>query len=459
MLRSPVEIESSLPKNRQSVLSVSKWGYNDSRFVYNGKSYEFTGSRYPIANGKPLVDLKAYVHSAYGIKVDEVEPLKFIDQTPDKYPPQVVNHEFVEGLRSSGIDITDDFTERLIRSRQQNLIHVYHIRLGISDHSRVADIVVFPTSHDDVETIVKLANQFDVVLIAVGGSTNMNESSICINSERRCFAIVDCTQMNRLLWLDNESFLACFESGVVGQDIERVLNARGFTLGHEPDSMEFSTLGGWISTRASGMKRGKYGNIENCVKNIKMVTSVGTIERKRLAPRVSHGPNFEEMIFGSEGIFGIITEAVVKIYPLPPVKRYGSVIFHDFISGLDFMRDTAKLGCQPASLRLVDNLHYEMGAMLRQSKGIVLDAVESLKKSYLANVKRYDFSSIAIATFLYEGEKEEVDQNEKNIRELAKKHAGYYAGEHYGKMAYEMTFVIAYIRVRRQLVPQLFLQL
>lgn len=441
----PIKIPTTTPRNRSTIRSPYKWGYNDSKITYKDNKFTFSGGRYSTANGLPFVDMKSYVENTTHVKLDEMKESPRVVQTADAYPPPVDNPGFIDGIKAAGIDFSDDFQERLFRLHSQSCTAIYNMLYGRCD--RIADLIIFPSCHRDVEIVVKLANEFNAALIPVGGSTNTTLSSTAPSEELRFLAAVDCTQMNRLMWLDNENFLACFESGAVGQDIESYLNSKGFTLGHEPDSSEFSTLGGWIGTRASGMKRGKYGNIEECVKNIKMVTSIGTIQKNFLAPRVSHGPNFEEMIFGSEGIFGIVTEAVVKIHPMPDVKRYGSIIFPDFDSGIDFTREVAKVGCQPAVLRLVDNTHYSMSAMMKQSKGVILDAIELLKHRYLSIIKRYNFNSIAIATFLYEGNKVEVDHSEKVLQKIAKKYHGYYAGEYYGKISFEMTYAIAYIRV------------
>jgi len=122
--------------------------------------------------------------------------------------------------------------------------------------------------------------------------------------------------------------------------------------------MEFSTLGGWISTRASGMKKNKYGNIEDIVQNIKMVTSVGTYTKLSDWPRVSNGPDLNHIVMGHEGNFGIITEAVLRIRPIPQVKRYGSVVFPNFDLGVKFMEEMAKHRIWPASIRLVDNVQF-----------------------------------------------------------------------------------------------------
>ena len=128
-------------------------------------------------------------------------------------------------------------------------------------------------------------------------------------------------------------------------DLERDLKQYGVISGHEPDSMEVSTLGGWISTRASGMKKNTYGNIEDIVQNITLVTSKGTYNKVAAWPRISNGPDLNQMIIGSEGNFGIITE----------VRIFDSILFYDWESGVEFMRTIAKTNLYPTSCRLVDN--------------------------------------------------------------------------------------------------------
>jgi len=102
---------------------------------------------------------------------------------------------------------------------------------------------------------------------------------------------VDMTRMNAIKWVDKENNLACIQAGIFGNDLERDLKQYGVITGHEPDSMEFSTLGGWVATRASGMKKNTYGNIEDIVQNITLVTSKGTYNKLSSWPRVSNGPD------------------------------------------------------------------------------------------------------------------------------------------------------------------------
>lgn len=116
----------------------------------------------------------------------------------------------------------------------------------------------------------------------------------------------------------------------------------GVVSGHEPDSFEFSTLGGWISTRASGMKKNTYGNIEEIVQGITFVTPTGTFKKSEHWPRVSAGPDFTEMIMGHEGNMGVVTEAIIRVRPLPEISEFAALIFPNMEVGIKFMEEMSK---------------------------------------------------------------------------------------------------------------------
>lgn len=141
---------------------------------------------------------------------------------------------------------------------------------------KTVDCVIYPSCHEQVEKIVMLANKHNVALIPCGGNTNVTHSLLLDKREVRMIIAVDTSRMNKIKWVDKNNMMACIETGIQGQDLERELSSFGVCTGHEPDSVEFSTLGGWISTRASGMKKNLYGNIEDILVSAKIVTSMGT---------------------------------------------------------------------------------------------------------------------------------------------------------------------------------------
>lgn len=224
---------------------------------------------------------------------------------------------------------------------------------------------------------------------------------------------VDMCRLNKVKWVDKVNMMACVEAGIMGQDLERELKNYGVTLGHEPDSFEFSTLGGWIATRASGMKKNLYGNIEDMVQNIKLVTSAGTYFKQSEWPRISSGADLNHVIMGSEGNLGIITEAVLRIRKLPEVKKFESIIFHDFEVGIKFMEEMAKSRHWPASCRLVDNMQFKFGQSLKvASSSKAEDIIDAIKKFYVLNIKGFDQDKMCAVTIAFEGTKTEVHVQE-----------------------------------------------
>lgn len=355
--------------------------------------------------------------------------------------------EFRLEIEAANIDSSISIDDRSFRSHSQAPRDFYVLKFA--QFKRIPDIVIWPKCHREVVTIVKLANKHNVVIIPAGGLSNVTCANNCPEGETRTIVCLDLTQMNRMLWLDKKSMIACFEVGVAGQDLERTLEERGFVMGHEPDSVEFSTLGGWIATRSSGIKQQVYGNIEDIIVSTKFVTSIGVLEKSFIAPRVSMGPELEQIVLGSEGMLGVITEAVVRIHDLPEVRQYGSFVFPNLLSGIDFLRECSRRKVVPSSLRLLDNFHVQFGLALRFNSSCFGELVDRMKKAALTSIMGFDEYSYSMATYLVEGEKNSVDRQEDSLITVAKKHGGIQSGAKYGKRGYLMTFTVGYSRVSK----------
>jgi alkyldihydroxyacetonephosphate synthase len=306
--------------------------------------------------------------------------------------------------------------------------------------------VVYPTSEDEVVTIVEAARTHDVTLIPYGGGTNVTEALRCPADERRPIVSVDLSRMARVLWIDPVNRTACIQAGAAGRHIAATLAAHGFTMGHEPDSIEFSTLGGWIATHASGMKKNRYGNIEDLVLDVTAVTASGTLTRSALAPRESVGLDVRRLLLGSEGRLGIITSAVVKLFPLPEVQRYGSVLLPSFDQGVQFLYDLNAAGHPPASVRLVDTLQFQFGLALKPASTGLKALKSRLEKLFVTKIKGFDPHQMVACTLVFEGSKDEVAAQERTVARLAQRHGGMPAGAENGKRGYLLTYGIAYIR-------------
>nr|XP_034990501.1 alkyldihydroxyacetonephosphate synthase, peroxisomal isoform X2 [Zootoca vivipara]XP_034990510.1 alkyldihydroxyacetonephosphate synthase, peroxisomal isoform X2 [Zootoca vivipara] len=360
-------------------------------------------------------------------------------------PPSIANEEFIKDLQAAKISYTQEAEARIFRAHGHCLHELYELREGM--FQRVPDIVVWPECHDDVVKIVELACKHNICIIPYGGGTNVSNALQCPADEKRTIVSLDTSQMNRIHWIDEKNLTAHVEAGIVGQDLERQLGESGYCMGHEPDSMEFSTLGGWVATRASGMKKNIYGNIEDLVVHIKMVTPRGVIQKSCQGPRMSTGPDIHHFILGSEGTLGVVTEVTIKIRPIPEYQKYGSIVFPNFEKGVACLREVAKQRCAPASIRLMDNNQFQFGHALKpQVSSIFTSLLDGLKKFYITKFKGFDPNVLCVATLLFEGDREKVLQHEKQVYDIAAKFGGLAAGEDNGQRGYMLTFVIAYLR-------------
>jgi len=311
---------------------------------------------------------------------------------------------------------------------------------------RVPDYVVYPADETQVIGLVQAAAETGVVLTPYGGGTNVTEALRCLPCEERPIVSVDMCRMNRIEWIDPENRMAKIQAGALGRVIQEQLAARGFTMGHEPDSVELSTLGGWIATNASGMKKNQYGNIEDIVLDVTAISAAGKLERSQVVPRESIGLDPKLWMIGSEGTLGIVTSAVVKLFPLPEEQRYASIIFKTFEEGLAFMYDLAQEGNLPASVRLVDNLQFQFGQALKPVAHGAKKLKGKAERWLVTGPLGFDPDQMVAVTIVFEGTKTNVERQERRVYELAKHHGGRKGGEENGKRGYLLTFGIAYIR-------------
>ena len=432
------------PSDPRDSVSQDVWGFQDTRFQINSAgNVELAGSRYALS-GHELPGLLPWMSNVLKSKLDPR------DRAEPSYPPQVPapvrSLEFEKAIRGflKADQISDEALIRLRHGHGHTQEEMYAIKYGAIP--RVPDLVVFPTEEDQVQKLVDAAARHDVCLIPFGGGTNVTEALRCPVEEKRTIVSVDLSRLNRILSIDPTNHCAVIQAGAVGRQIAAQLRQYGFTMGHEPDSLEFSTLGGWVATHASGMKKNKYGNIEDLVLGVNVATSAGQLSRSAVLPRESVGSDPRRWIFGSEGNLGIVTSATVKVFPLPEVQKYGSIVFPSFEQGFDFLYELTRRGNLPASVRLVDNLQFQFSQALKpRSEGwkVYKSAIE---RWYVTKLRGFDPQKMVACTLVFEGSKAEVEQQEKGVYGLAKKYGGMAAGGENGERGYQLTFSIAYIR-------------
>ena len=434
------------------------WGYRDSGFVLKMDQYGETlvtmkGDRYTIC-GKSLRKLIPFIETETSTRIDPLNEPSLPSSNLVSIPCDLMDED-VDLLKSTFAMISLSVADRVRHGSGHAQEEIYLIRTGEATRIRLPDAVVWPLSEDEVMDLVSLAKNKNWCLIPFGGGTNVSHATRCPvkDVEPRPILSVDMKLMDNILWVNEEDGLAHVQAGITGRALVEEMAQRGYTIGHQPDSIEFSTLGGWIATKASGMKRNKYGNIEDIVKSVRIAGSNGLLWRGRqdddvsVSGRESRGMDLCSVAIGSEGCFGIITSAVVRIWPLPECQEHDSVVFPDFDHGLRFARDAARLGPNlPSSVRLLDNEHFRLGQALQGDSSLVERSLAHLWKRFHPVTRLCTPDSIVCATVLFEGTREEVQSQQRAIKSLASKHGGACVGSRIGKSGYELTFVIAYLR-------------
>jgi alkyldihydroxyacetonephosphate synthase len=215
---------------------------------------------------------------------------------------------------------------RVRHARGQSLPDWLALRFGHIE--RVPDGVAFPESARDVRELLALAKTWGACVIPYGGGTSVVGHVNPVDGNAPVLTI-SLARMQRLLELNAASRLARFEAGVSGPQLEVQLRERGYTLGHFPQSFEYSTLGGWIATRSCGQQSLKYGRIEQLFAGARVETPIGTLEIPTW-PASASGIDVREIVLGSEGRLGIITDAYVRVRPLARRESFHGWFFSDW---------------------------------------------------------------------------------------------------------------------------------
>ena len=220
------------------------WGEKGVEYAINSSGH--------VWHSKSGVELPKLIPFCKDIlKLDELEDTPSVDVDSVQLPDGRKNDSFMTAVRSflTPRQISTERLDRLCHCYGSSLRDLWRLRKGII--SEAPDVIIYPHSHEDVERIVAAANSHNVILIPCGGRTNI-VGAVEPESDGRLIVSLDMRRMNRMLWFDKKSMTACFEVGVLGPDLEAALAKEGVALGHDPDSFQWSTLGGWLATCSSG---------------------------------------------------------------------------------------------------------------------------------------------------------------------------------------------------------------
>jgi alkyldihydroxyacetonephosphate synthase len=278
----------------------------------------------------------------FGGEVEEAVPLERVEvRAPRlKAPPDL------------GDLFTDEKYERVSRALGKAYRDV--VRGFRGEFTDPPDLVALPRDESEIEAVLSWCEAEGAAVVPFGGGTSV-VGGVEGRLGDRPFVTLDLRRLDRVLEVDAESMAARIQAGATGPRLEEQLRERGLTLRHFPQSFEYSTLGGWIATRAGGHFATLLTHIDDLVESVRAITPRGTWESRRL-PGSGAGPSPDRALIGSEGILGVIAEAWLRVRPRPEFKLSRGVEFDDFLAAAAAVRELSQSGLHPANCRLLDAL-------------------------------------------------------------------------------------------------------
>ena len=245
-------------------------------------------------------------------------------------------------------------------------------------------VVVWPETVDEIATAVQVANRHAIPIVAWGGGSGVCGAAVASAGG----IILDLKRMNRVEEISHEDLLGTAEAGIIGQHLEERLNLEGLTMGHFPASIYCSTLGGWVATRSAGQMSTRYGNIEEMVEGLEVVTGSG----KRMFVDARADAQLFHALVGSEGTLAIICKVIVRLLRLPPRRSFYAYALPTVDHGVEALRRVMQLGLKPSVLRLYDQLDSFLaktgGDELRGSGDRIKELIKSGLHGVGDNVRR-----------------------------------------------------------------------
>ncbi|MHA2244031.1 MAG: FAD-binding oxidoreductase [Candidatus Hodarchaeales archaeon] len=410
----------------KSIKSATKWGDREST---------------SIVVTEPL---KKFIFKELGMDPKTTTKKYQQKQTPEEIfrEPQLPSEFKSELTELLGNDkISDDPWVRITNSLGQSYIEM--LRSRFIDMSSIVELVVYPQTHEDVVNIVQLANRFVIPISTVAGATSV---TLGIEPSHNMISL-NLKYMNKILMIDKNAQYITAQSGILGPKLERILNHEDLTLGHFPQSFEYSCLGGWVATRGAGQNSTLYGKIEDMVMGMKFVSGSGETLITKTAPKRATGPDINQILTGSEGTFGIITEITLRVWRKPQQTRLATFFFKSFEEGLHAYKEILQNGYRPAVMRISDReeTYYNIVAqtLMRDPPKMPF-----LYRSILKFLEKrgYQIDSRCMAIMSFEGEPKLVALTLKKAKFYAKKFGGYYLGSRPAKSWYKRRFELPFIR-------------
>ncbi|MEI7590557.1 MAG: FAD-binding oxidoreductase [Deltaproteobacteria bacterium] len=348
--------------------------------------------------------------------------------------------EFNAALGDEAVCI-DDY-ERILHSFGKSYRDAIRIRSLKID--RAPDVILYPSSRHDLEKIILICEERKILVVPFGGGTSVVAGVESLPSAG-VIACVDMARMNKITAINETAMYASVEAGKFGPELEKELNEKGYTLGHFPQSFEFSTVGGWVATRSAGQNSTYYGKIEDLTIGLEIVTPKGVVN----IPAQTHkacGPDIKNIIVGSEGALGIISEAHLKIAKAPSEKKYVAYFFDSFVNATSAARELIQNGIVPAMIRVSDEEETESMIQLNSKpEKFSKKLIYAIGNAYMNN---YGFTKDTRVLMMvgFEGESKKNKKMKITVDAIFKKYKKLFVGASIGKSWLKDRFFLPYLR-------------
>lgn len=353
---------------------------------------------------------------------------------PDATLDDIVSKVPASRLPEHALVITDE-EERVRHAKGQSLPDYLAVRSG--DIACFPDGVCYPENCQDVKTILAYAKKYHVEVIPYGGGTSV-AGHINPKQSQRPILTVDMGRMNQLLHLDEDSQIATFGAGTPGPMVEAQLLARGYTLGHFPQSFELSTIGGWVASRSSGQQSLRYGRIEQMFAGGNIETFAGSLDVPTF-PASSAGPDLRELLLGSEGRFGILTQVKVRVSKVADREQFSVIFFPNWQAASQFCKESVQQRIALSMLRVSNGIETQTQLKLAGHENQIKWLERYLSMRGCAEGK-------CMLTFGLTGSSQQINASKKQLKALVKKFQGVNTGEMLGKKWQANRFRSPYLR-------------
>lgn len=326
--------------------------------------------------------------------------------------------------------------DRVRHSAGKSYLDLLELRRG--ECAVACDAVAWPQDEAAVGELLRVCSEERVAVVAFGGGTSVVGGVTPLAGDCGAVLSLDLSRLSGVVDVDRQSEMALIAGGTTLVAADQLLAKHGFTLGHFPQSYEYASVGGCIATRSAGQASTGYGRIDDNVVALKCCTPAGVFD-SLIVPASAAGPDLRELMVGSEGTFGVITRAAMRLHRLPAVRRYEGWLLPSFDAGLEALRTIAQSESQPTVARLSDSVETEVSiataGLSHSMRRVAGKALQLLKRD-----------SACLLITGYEGTAESASDRRKSVKRLLRRAGAWPIGQAVGNKWLHSRYEAPYLR-------------